>query len=109
MIAFSALKRYSLNSCHSADSWCVTCLMAFISTLPIFIFCLALMPAELAVQLHPETDAAFNHYIQLTEQRMDKDLRDGHFLVLGRIPQTTITTQESRTLDNGKELPVPHG
>jgi hypothetical protein len=83
--------------------------MEFTSTLPVFIFCLALMPADFAVQLHPETDAAFNHYIQLTEQRMDKDLRDGHFLLLSRTPQTTITTQESRTLENGKEIPVPHG
>jgi hypothetical protein len=82
---------------------------SFSTTLPILIFCFAMMPADFAVQLHPETDAAFNHYIQLTEQRMDKDLREGRFLVLGRTPQTTITTQEFRTLDNGKEVTVPHG
>ena len=83
--------------------------MTFSSTLPAFAFLIALTPAGFPVQLQPEADAAFNHYIQLTEQRMDKDLSDGRFLTLGRTARTNIATQETRTLENGKEIPVPHG
>ena len=36
-----------------------------------------------AVELKPETIAAFNRYVQLSEQRMRNDLQSGSFLVDG--------------------------
>ena len=39
-----------------------------------------------AVELKPETDAAFNRYVQLSEQRMQNDLQSGPFLWVDGLP-----------------------
>jgi hypothetical protein len=40
---------------------------------------LAVCPAQ-GVELKTETAAAFDHYVRLSEQRMQHDLRSGRFL-----------------------------
>ena len=74
-----------------------------------------------AVDLKPETNAAFNHYVQLSEQRMQNDLQSGPFLwmdglpaqqrdeVYGRLKQGEVVTQKLETLDRGASIPVPGG
>jgi hypothetical protein len=53
----------------------VACLLPGLSALPV-----------LATELKPETIAAFDHYTQATETRIDNDLRSGHFLYLDSLP-----------------------
>ncbi len=55
--------------------------------------------------LGPETNAAFDKYAQLTEQRMDRELKDGHFLVLGNTSRNGMVVQE----DKRDDVEVPHG
>lgn len=55
--------------------------------------------------LKPETSAAFDKYVQLTEQRMDRELKDGHFLVLGNSSRRNMVVQEQKS----DEVVVPHG
>ena len=74
-----------------------------------------------AVQLKPEADAAFNRYVQLSEQRMQNDLQSGSFLWLdglptpqhedvhGRLKLGEVVTQKLETLDRGASVPVPGG
>ena len=58
--------------------------------------------------LKPETSAAFDHYIEVTERQMDQNMRQGHFLALGRSTEDK-TPVEIRTLENGKPIRVPDG
>jgi hypothetical protein len=74
-----------------------------------------------AVDRKPETDAAFNSYVQLSEQRMQGDLRSGRFLwvdglpteqrqeVYERLKRGEVVTQKMETLDGGASIPVPGG
>jgi len=74
-----------------------------------------------AVELKPETNAAFNHYVQLSEQRMQKDLQSGSFLsidglplqpreqVFDRLKRGEVVTQRLETLERGSSVPVPGG
>ena len=74
-----------------------------------------------AVDLKPETNAAFDRYVQLSEQRMQNDLQSGPFLwmdglpaqqrdeVYGRLKQGEVVTQKLETLDRGASIPVPGG
>ena len=74
-----------------------------------------------AVDLKPETDTAFNRYVQLSEQRMQNDLQAGPFLwtdglpaqqrqeVYERLKRGEVVTQKLETLDRGTSLPVPGG
>jgi len=74
-----------------------------------------------AVELKPETDAAFNHYVQLSEERMQNDLQSGGFLwvdglpprqrqaVSERMKRGEVVTQRLETLERGAPLPVPGG
>ena len=56
--------------------------------------------------LKPETGAAFDKYVQLTEQRMDRELKDGHFLALGNRSRGNMVVQENKRDDDAA---VPHG
>ena len=56
--------------------------------------------------LKPETGAAFDKYVQLTEQRMDRELKDGHFLVMGNRSRSNMVVQENKRDDDAV---VPHG
>ncbi len=55
--------------------------------------------------LKPETSAAFDKYTQLAEQRMDRELKEGHFLVLGDSSRSGMVVQEHKS----DEVAVPHG
>jgi hypothetical protein len=81
---------------------------------------LASSPGQ-AVDRKPETDAAFNRYVQLSEQRMQNDLQSGPFLwvdelptqqreaVSARLKRGEVATQRLETLERGASIPVPGG
>lgn len=74
-----------------------------------------------AVDRKPETDVAFNRYVQLSEQRMQNDLPSGPFLwvdelptqqreaVSARLKRGEVATQRLETLERGASIPVPGG
>jgi hypothetical protein len=74
-----------------------------------------------AVDLKPETNAAFSRYVQLSEQRMQNDLQSGPFLwpdglpiqqreeVYERLKHGEVVTQRLQTLERGASIPVPGG
>jgi hypothetical protein len=69
----------------------------------------------------PETNAAFDRYVQLSEQRMQNAIRSGPFLwadglpvsqrqeVYARLKRGDVVTQKLETLDRGASMPVPGG
>ncbi|MEO8131876.1 MAG: hypothetical protein ABI822_32580, partial [Bryobacteraceae bacterium] len=61
--------------------------------------------AMLLAGVKPETNAAFDKYAQLTEQRMDRELKEGHFLVLGNTSRNGIVVQDHKN----DSVDVPHG
>ncbi len=75
----------------------------------------------LAAVLKPETTAAFNRYVELTESRMAADAKDGRFLVLDTLPderrsnaydsvrQGQVYVIPLRTFDEGQKINVPSG
>ncbi len=66
-----------------------------------------------ADQLKPQTVAAFDRYVQLTEYRMANDLRQGSFLEgdpdLARLKQGEIIVERLHTEDAGQSVAVPNG
>lgn len=74
-----------------------------------------------AEQLQPETGSAFDHYIQLSEQRMSKELDSGAFLRIDGLPSQQrsadlaqlkngeVVVERLETLDHGHPIPVPGG
>lgn len=75
-----------------------------------------------AADLQPQTVAAFNRYVQLTEARIESDTaRREPFLWVDGLPQDRHASADSQlregkvvvermeTLDNGKPVPVPGG
>ena len=74
-----------------------------------------------AIELKPDTSAAFDAYVRATEARMDDDLRQDHFLAVDDLPdgrrQETyaqlrrgqIYIQERHTLEEGQSIHVPGG
>ena len=85
------------------------------------IWALACIPTVAAEQLTPETTAAFNHYVELSEQRMSQELDSGLFLRIDGLPQPQrdfdyqklktgeIITDHLQTLDHGTLVAVPRG
>ncbi|HZU43407.1 MAG TPA: hypothetical protein VE994_12085 [Terriglobales bacterium] len=79
----------------------------------------ALTPWAQAVQLKPATVAAFDHYVQVTEKRMDGELQSGAFLWVDTLPekerteayaqlkQGEIITRRMETVEHGKVLTAP--
>ena len=73
-----------------------------------------------AAELKQATVAAFDHYVQLSEQRMSTEL-SGTFLRIDGLPADQrdagytrlrageVITDELQTLENGKPIPVPSG
>src|SRR5882672_10531444 len=73
-----------------------------------------------AAELKPTTVTAFNHYVQLTDQRMAADLQ-GTFLRIDGLPADQrdaaytrlrageVITERLQTLENGSPIPVPSG
>lgn len=83
---------------------------------------IAIPPLVHATQLKPETKAAFDKYIQLTEARMKAESGPGKpFLsidampeaqrnaVLARLRNGEVVITRQQTLENGKEIEVPDG
>lgn len=74
-----------------------------------------------ALELKPETGAAFNRYVQLSEERMRNNLQSGPFLwvdglpaaqreaVSQRLKRGEVVTQRLETLARGEATPVPGG
>jgi len=74
-----------------------------------------------AEPLKPETVAAFDHYVELSEQRMAKEVHAGPFLridglpekdrqtALARLKNGGIVIERVETLDQGRKIEVPHG
>jgi hypothetical protein len=74
-----------------------------------------------AVELKPETVAAFNHYVQLSEQRMQNDLQSGSFQwtegvpiqqgekLYERLKSGEVVIQKLETLERGAPISVPGG
>jgi hypothetical protein len=81
---------------------------------------LAAIPAH-ASQLKPETAAAFERYVALTEARMDEDLRLDQFLAVDRLPdlerkeaydqlqQGQVYIEELHTQEDHHSIRVPSG
>jgi hypothetical protein len=51
----------------------------------IILIVLAAPPAR-STELKPQTVAAFDEYVRLTENRMSDDLRGNHFLAIDSLP-----------------------
>jgi hypothetical protein len=74
-----------------------------------------------AVELKPETAAAFDRYVRAVETRMDDEIRNNEFLALDRLPdasrraaydqirQGQIEIQTLRASENGRPITVPNG
>ncbi|MGH9730329.1 MAG: hypothetical protein ACRD4A_01415 [Candidatus Acidiferrales bacterium] len=75
-----------------------------------------------ALQLNPKTIAAFNHYVALSELKIDTSLNDRQaFLwvdrlppeqrvaVLARLRAGNVVIERMQTLENGKPIGVPNG
>jgi hypothetical protein len=81
---------------------------------------LAFHPA-LAERLKPETVAAFDHYVAVTEQRMAGELKSGAFLKFEMLPAQEradavaqlkngeVNIERLETLDHNQKIPVPSG
>jgi hypothetical protein len=81
----------------------------------------ACIPTAAAQQLTPETTAGFEHYVELSEQRMSQEVNSGPFLRIDGLPQPQrdldyqqlktgeVITDRLQTLDHGAPVPVPHG
>jgi len=84
------------------------------------ILAIVCLPAT-AEQLKPETVAAFDHYVQLSEERMTKDSSSRPFLQidglppeeheteLGRLKAGEVITERLQTLNQGRPLLAPGG
>jgi hypothetical protein len=80
-----------------------------------------LAPLAEGVELKAETVAAFDHYILVTEARMEDDLRKDHFFFVDRLSdnrrhtidaqllQGMVEIQRLQTLEEGRTIPVPGG
>ncbi len=81
---------------------------------------LFVIPVE-AAGLKPDTAAAFDRYIRATDAQMADDIRNGHFFILDRLPDTRrqevyaklqhgqIYIEQLHTKEDGKPIHVPEG
>jgi hypothetical protein len=72
-------------------------------------------------ELKPETNAAFDRYVELSERRMQTEVQSGPFFwadvlpvrqrqeVCARLNRGEVVTQKLETLDRGALMPVPGG
>ena len=87
----------------------------------IAVFLLASGFPLVAEVLKPETAVAFDHYVQLSEERMTREIAAGQFLrvdsfmpqarsdELTRLERGDIIVERMQTLDQGREVRVPGG
>jgi len=90
------------------------CVLAAMSVLPM----VAPTPSS---DLKPETVSAFDHYIRVTEARMQDDLHNDGFLVIDRLPPSPqrkaydrvrngeIYIQKLHTPEDGRSIDIPSG
>ena len=82
----------------------------------VLVYCMASTAAE----LEPRTVAAFDRYVQLTEQRMTNELpvvflrfdvlpQDKRDSAYARLRNGEVVTEQLQTLDNGRPLTAPDG
>src|ERR1700692_230649 len=74
-----------------------------------------------ATELKPETAAAFDRYVRLTESKMENDLQSNRFLVMDQLPDAQckeayeqlhrgqLFIQEMNTLDGHLSIRIPNG
>src|SRR5262249_40474038 len=74
-----------------------------------------------ATELRAATSEAFDLYVSLTEQRMARDLRNGHFLLVDDLPEPSrqkayaqlrqgqFYIRQLRTTDDARPIPIPGG
>jgi len=72
-----------------------------------------------AAELKPSTAAAFDHYVQLSEQRMSTELPSSFLRIdsspadrdvqYARLRNGEVITEQLQTLEDGKSIPVPSG
>ncbi len=81
-----------------------------------FLLLLAAVPSSYAATLTPQTIAAFDRYIELTEAAMNERLTPGHFLRIDGKPDSEarlragqVRIEPGATLDHGKTIHVPDG
>lgn len=79
-----------------------------------------LIPCARAVQLKPATAQAFDHYVQVTEKRMDSELQSGPFLWIDSLPKEQrdeayaklkageVVTSQLETKEHGKVITAPN-
>lgn len=79
-----------------------------------------LVPCAQAVQLKTATIQAFDHYVQVTEQRMNKEIQSGPFFWIDSLPEEQrkaayaevkrgdIVTEHLETKEDGKILTAPN-
>lgn len=79
------------------------------------------LPCVFAEKLKPETVAAFDQYVQFTEERMSKELSGGSFFrvdglapqdraaALERLKKGELIVDKLETRDHGSPIPVPGG
>jgi hypothetical protein len=80
-----------------------------------------LVPPAEGAELKSATVAAFDRYIQMTEARMEGDLREDYFLFIDHVPETRrraidahlhegkVEIQQLHTLEAGRGIPIPSG
>jgi hypothetical protein len=73
-----------------------------IAPAPLLYVALLVAPLVYAAKLTPQTDAAFDRYIELTEARMKTDWK-------AKVRGDGIRIEAGVTLDNGKKIDVPDG
>ena len=70
---------------------------------------LTIAPFACAAHLTPQTSAAFDRYIELTEAQRKADVSTDRFLRLTKIRADQVRVEPVVTLDNGKRITVPDG
>jgi len=76
---------------------------------PILAALLLTAPLASAAHLTPQTSAAFDRYIELTEAQRKADLAANRFLRLNQVGSGQLHVESAATLDQGKKIEVPDG
>lgn len=93
-----------------------------IATILFAVISIVVPPAAHSAELEPQTVAAFERYVQVTEKQIDDTPREGQdFLWVNRLPearrnaayaqlrQGQAVIEQLETLDNGKPIAIPGG
>jgi hypothetical protein len=107
------------SKAHDRANRCGTVLPKIVLLLSIFPWLLGI--SARATELKPETAAAFDHYVRITESKMESELDGKQFLVIDRLPEAQrkqayeqlrrgqIFIQEMHTVDGNDPIRIPNG